>query len=429
MKLGSTPLSIKDSLWSCIRSVAALHREEIVENPEKDFTRNRQWTLEKVLRFLIFMGSKNLQTELDDFSGFNEDETPSLQSFYPQRDKLKENATEVVFHEFTDRIEPSLYLGKYILTAVDGSSFTTFYNPNDETTFTRTKEDRRGFNEIHLITTYRVQDRIYTDAVIQPLKGKNEYEAFCTLMDRAPQTEGKYLYLADRGFCSYNTIAHALNNNAFFLIRAKERFCKGLLGKGNMPTTPEFDVRVSRTIVRHQRKKKYRNQDALDSYRYVTRKTTFDYIEPSSQEEYTMEVRVVRLQVPNAKEGEDKYEYLVTNLPEDEFDLDDLCDLYHERWRIETSFREFKHDHCATDFHAKSVKNAVLEIWGKLVLYNATSQINSLVKIKVREGSEREYQLNFAQAIKTSRRFLFRDQDRSHFAISWGNLKNSNRRS
>ena len=56
---------------------------------------------------------------------------------------------------------------------------------------------------------------------------------------------------------------------------------------------------------------------------------------------YEFTFRIVRLRI-----SDDFYEVLATNLPADEFSVDDLMDVYHLRWRVETSYRFLKYcDH------------------------------------------------------------------------------------
>lgn len=56
---------------------------------------------------------------------------------------------------------------------------------------------------------------------------------------------------------------------------------------------------------------------------------------------YEFTFRIVRLRI-----SDDFYEVLATNLPADEFSVDDLIDVYHLRWGVETSYRFLKYcDH------------------------------------------------------------------------------------
>ena len=99
-----------------------------------------------------------------------------------------------------------------------------------------------------------------------------------------------------------------------------------------------YDISVDRIIVRHNSKKQYLHPEHKDRYRYIDANTSFDFIEYGKRDEYELRLRVVRVKI---KDG--VYENLITNLPADEFSMNDLKELYRLRWNEETSFRELKH--------------------------------------------------------------------------------------
>ena len=53
---------------------------------------------------------------------------------------------------------------------------------------------------------------------------------------------------------------------------------------------------------------------------------------------FDFECRVVRFKI-----SDDTYESIITNLDESEFNIQDIKELYHLRWEIETSYRELKY--------------------------------------------------------------------------------------
>lgn len=58
-------------------------------------------------------------------------------------------------------------------------------------------------------------------AFIQPGRLKNEFATLCRMIDRYTYG-GCPIFVADRGFASYNVFAHALEKGCFFAIRAKD---------------------------------------------------------------------------------------------------------------------------------------------------------------------------------------------------------------
>lgn len=61
-----------------------------------------------------------------------------------------------------------------------------------------------------------------------------------------------------------------------------------------------------------------------------------------------MKFRVVCFKI-----SDNKYKCLITNLPNDEFNITDSKELYHKRWGIETSFRELKYAIGLINFYSK----------------------------------------------------------------------------
>src|SRR5699024_7255543 len=80
--------------------------------------------------------------------------------------------------------------------------------------------------------------------------------------------------------------------------------------------------------------------------------------------------------------SETTYESIITNLPAEEFSLEDIKALYHMRWGIETSFRELKYAIGLTHFHSKKPDYIRQEIWARLILYNFCEAITTRTVMK-----------------------------------------------
>ena len=108
---------------------------------------------------------------------------------------------------------------------------------------------------LHAIPLYDILSKCYLDVELQPIRKKNEFRAFCNLMDSFDYTQKtKPVYIADRGFCSYNVFAHAIENKAYFMTRAKDINVSKLLGE--KISDREFDVTLQRIFCRTRSKKK-----------------------------------------------------------------------------------------------------------------------------------------------------------------------------
>ena len=132
---------------------------------------------------------------------------------------------------------------------------------------------------------------MYTDALLQPVHRKDEFRAFCTIVDRHPVTPGsKNIYIGDRGYCSYNNMTHVIENKQYFLFRTKDVNKKGLVGKFNFPDEDTFDVFVNVSLVRSHSAKII----CGDAYRrFIDSAASFDYLEYGSGGTYPISFRVV----------------------------------------------------------------------------------------------------------------------------------------
>lgn len=110
-----------------------------------------------------------------------------------------------------------------------------------------------------------------------------------------------------------------------------------------------------------------------------------------------MDIRVTRIKLSDGS-----YECLVSNLPMPEFTSDDLKDIYHARWNIETSFRYLKYAVGMTSFHAKKVEFVKQEIFAKLTLYNFSAFItnHASASMNKRKNNKHDYKINFSMATK-----------------------------
>ena len=219
-----------------------------------------------------------------------------------------------------------------------------------------------------------------------------------TIVDRHPlPASAKAVFIADRGFCSYNNMAHVMQRGQFFLFRAKDIHSKGLLHHIDFPSDDEFDVSVQLVIVRRQSKK----LSVPDGYvRFVGKDTSFDFVEYGSDDFFVLPLRVVRFKLPSGE-----YEALVTNLPVDDFSLEELKKLYFRRWGIETSFRHLKYTVGLSKFHAKKASFVIQEIWARLISYNFTSAVMHCVRIPATD-TKHSYKVSVSAAVLVCRKFI-----------------------
>ena len=185
-----SPAQIKRLLLDDVRNLAS-YPELVSKNPGRDFTRPKKMSLEDILLFHIFMKQDSTGSELLTYFGNNADSAPTLSAYIQQREKLLPDTFRQLLHSFNAHFDPTLYDGDLVLTAVDGTGMSLFYNPRCPLTFIKpNKASPDGHNELHLTAALRVADGMYSDAVIQPAPHLDERAAFCEMIDRDTLSKG-----------------------------------------------------------------------------------------------------------------------------------------------------------------------------------------------------------------------------------------------
>ena len=352
------------------------------------------------MSFLISQGSSSTKNELLDFFTMDAG-SPSASAVNQQRAKLKSEALEAVFHHFNSSVLSLEHSSGYRFLAADGSTFTFFSRPSFAAPeyFASEGHSAKGFYSMHLNAFYDLQSHTYTDALIQPLHCKDEFQAFYNIVDRheiLPDT--KNIFIGDRGYCSYNNLAHVIEKGQYFLFRTKDIHSKGLVGNFDFPECDSFDITVKVTLTRSHSKKIQIKEGAYQ--RFVDSNTSFDFVEYGSLDTYDLSFRIVRFPL-----SESSYECIITNLPEDQFPPEKVKLLYFARWAIEGAFRKLKYTIGLSNFHAYKPEYIKQEIWAKMIAYNITENLINQTVIEYGK-TKHEYKVNFSVAAHICRVFL-----------------------
>ena len=234
-----TSKTIKKILNKCIADIST-HPEVYAKNPSKDFIRNRKLPFERMIKSILAMSGKSLNGELMDYFDMNIS-TPTVSAFVQQRDKINYCAFEKLFHSFTNTIDEQNLFKGFRLLAVDGSDLHVPSNKKEIESFYQNSKGYKPFNLLHLNVLYDLKRNVYTDAIVQPIKYRNEHKAFVTMVDR-DDLSIPTIYIADRGYESYNNIAHVMEKGQKFLIRVKDVDRFGIVSKLPLPDNEEFDL-------------------------------------------------------------------------------------------------------------------------------------------------------------------------------------------
>jgi len=400
--MDNSSLAVKERIMSIIADMAS-KKEEFVKAPGKDFTRKRKLSFEDTIILMLSMGGGSLNKELIEY--FNYDLNIATSSaFIQQRDKLLTETFKYLLYEFTSPTENLNSYQGYRLLAVDGSDLLIPHDPNNRKTYFKTQPDIRGFNLLHLNAMYDLCNKVYEDGSIQLGRDAHEIKALTDMVDDSLLKEEKVIVIADRGYESYNTFSHIEQKGWKYLIRVKDIESNGIVSTLDLSITGEFDEQFTRTLTR---KKGVEFRHRSDIYKVIHYGVTFDYLESIGKVYYPMCFRIVRVKI-----SEDNYHTFITNLDPKAFGIEQIKQIYHMRWGIETSFRELKHTLALASLHSKKIECITQEVFAKMIMYNFCEIITLHVVIQ-QKPRKHTYQVNFSIAMSICRHF-FRTLEHAH---------------
>ena len=399
-----TPSKIKSRLFHVIDDLEK-HIDQFVRSPGRDFTRHRSCSFKDCIKLLLHLQNHSLQKEIDQFFKFSRKPQPSSSAFVQQRQKFNDKLLPQLFYAFNQAVPfSSLYRGLRLI-ACDGSDINLPKCSKDLRYFVRYKKNSRiaGYWQMHINTFFDILEQRYLDVVLQPRPEMNEVAALCTMVDRYI-SDIKALFIADRGYPSFNLFAHIIENHQYFLVRSCNIYAgNSFLKHLGLPESGEFDRDVSITLTR-SRKKCFSKHP--EKYRCISPGTRFDYIPPNDKDTtYTLSFRVVAVEISRGN-----IEFLLTSLPREEFPPSELKILYNMRWNIEQSYRSLKYSLSLSTLHSVKREYIVQEIYAKLTMYNFTSLLTRTVPEEDlpsrKKGNKWDYRISFSNSVSVTQQFL-----------------------
>lgn len=383
-----------------LKTIDSMRRDPapFVSHPGVDFTRTRKCPFHSLLLLILTMEAGSLNRELRRF--FTKIHSPVItrSAFIQQRSKLNDKAFPFLFSSLNKIVPLRKTFRGYHLLACDGSDVNIPPKENDDSTRVPSNTAGVCYHQFHLNALYDLLEERYIDLMIQPRAEYDERKAFLTFIHRNA-VPGKCIFIADRGYCSFNVLSHLLRSGQFFLLRVRADDTKSsLLWRLNLPKAAEYDLDRTFFITR-SRRKIYR--EAKEKYVYLRPDRPFDHIQPedrTSLEE--MSVRLLKVPLSNGDS-----EFLVTNLARKDFSAIDLKELYSLRWGIETSFRFLKYTVALNAFHSIRRDFIIQEIYARIILYNFTKMVLHCID-PPQKAAKYKYKVSVTDAVVTCRDFM-----------------------
>ena len=120
------------------------------------------------------------------------------------------------------------------------------------------------------------------------------------------------------------------------------------------------------------------------------------------KDEQSLNLRIVK--IPLVKDGETIEEIIITNLPQDQFTLEEISKIYKLRWKIETSFDTNKNKLEVEGYTGLRRFTVEQDVYSKLILYNIVKYVQNYLtlminKFKRNKGIKKEYKANESNII------------------------------
>lgn len=389
-----TPELLKKSLLDSIDHLLE-SKENYLVNPDTAFSRIQKISFRDTMIFPIVAANESIPIEILDF--FPASNLPKSSAMDYRREQIHLSAYKDLLTHFNQKLPTTKAFKGMKLIACDGTRINTPYNPRDSDSFVKAIENRRGFNQYHLNTFCDLLNDRFVDLVIQGYSSMNEKSAFCEMIDRYPK-DNPSIFTADRGYASFNVIAHTINNGHYFVFRLTNSMAINMFDNSEeLSASDEFDVEGCINIGRIRTKV----TSATENYHYIGTSKTYDYITTKSNEIDTFSVREIKFILPGGNA-----EYLLTNLPKSEFSTSDIREIYRLRWGIETSFRYLKYVSGMIHLHSLKQKFIFQEIYAKLIGYNFCAALLAYTKCKNTEKTKYTYTIDKTYLFKACIRFL-----------------------
>lgn len=190
----------------------------------------------------------------------------------------------------------------------------------------------------------------------------------------------KAIFTFDRGYPSIRLIDQLIEAGQYFLFRLPSNFFSKYINQIEIGEDKYIDVTFDRKTTN-----KYR-QDI--KFRQHLMNTAFH-------------LRFTKAIVGTDKNGEPIVEILLSNLPMEEFSYEDLMELYHLRWNIETSYNHLKNRMNLEAFSGYKPNLIYQDIYADIWMYNMVSLkiIYTNERHPLEEDSEYVVSRNFNKAV------------------------------
>ena len=374
--------------------IVAEHSSDFVFNKNK-FIRQRKFSFKQHLTFLCFNKGTSNQAELEDFvedDFTNELEAITRQAYSKQRIHIKPTTFKEISKQYLININYTKnnsffkeFRG-FRLLGGDGSDFEIpdFEEVRKEFGIKDTKKYRKPANA----KFSSIMD-LLNGFILDGILGNYKQGELPLMQQNIKNIEKlinpeKTIFIFDRGYNAIELYSHIMSINSHFIVRLKD---KSYIEDRQEIQKNDSKLKIKLTKERLGRfhnmalKEKYNDGDQLN-------------------------LRLLTIKLDNGKT-----EYLLTNITDKTFKLNDFKKLYELRWGIETNYNTLKNRLNIENYTGKRKITIKQDIYSKFLMYNVfqyyENYFNLLInKVKRKKGIKTEYKVNQAHLIRKLKKYL-----------------------
>ena len=362
-------------------------------NNRTAFTRHRKVSPESLLLQMLSQRGMAQRQEvkilLED-SGMSDIDISDV-GFYKARMKYSPGAVKEMFEDFTDdetRIRKSEMrkFKSFHVFAIDGSELVLPSDTEFETIADIQPTSKAAPDDMpHMIKLSGLSD-VYNHTIkriaIDEYSHDERGHAIELLGSIKKEEESKTLVVFDRGYFSFKLLNLFDNSKMKYIFRISTYVlskCRREMESDN-EVDKTFKVRLTRANTNG-----FRNETEL-------------------VQEVLSKTFVIRMAIIDI--GKEEKEFLITNLSDDEASVEELKELYHARWDIETAFRDMKKCLKLEEFSGRRERLILQDIYACAWVFNMVQFIIMERKCSLIQGKKHQMKHNRSVAIGAVKRNL-----------------------
>ncbi len=332
------------------------------------FIRLRKMGFEDYMRYLISTGRRSMQSELSSYIRQirGDQASYSKQAFSKQRQYIRPEAILELLDVTTDRFYHRADFKKFhdfLVAAIDGSKYNLPCTPELREKYG--EQTSSGEAQVQALGSclYDVLNGMVLHCLFDHCKSNERELAKKHIESLKNIPYDKFLLLFDRGYPSYELIETLQSKGFSYLMRCSAEFMKAFL-----PKEPD-------QIVRHAFNANKKNPVTM---------------------------RIITLTLPSG----DK-EYLITDLLDDCYTMEDFSELYHARWGIETQYGSLKNKFEIENFTGISDIAIRQDYYATMYLSNLAAvmifEMQKSVQAARKETNQYQYRQNVNRTVQELR--------------------------